>query len=101
MPIELVRAATTFAIRQGWDVNGILHEAGIPPLLLAQGRARVTEDQAIRIVRHLWRLTDDEMFGIGAHPLPRGRYRRRRCCPADRLRWHRSGRPRRWRAAGR
>jgi AraC-like DNA-binding protein len=75
MPIELVRAATAFAIRQGWDVNGILHEAGIPPLLLAEGRARVTEEQAIRIVRAMWRLTDDEMFGIGAHPLPRGSLR--------------------------
>ncbi len=75
MPIELVRAATAFAIHQGWDVNGILHEAGIPPLLLAEGRARVTEEQAIRIVRHMWRLTDDEMFGIGSHPLPRGSLR--------------------------
>jgi AraC-like DNA-binding protein len=75
MPIELVRAATAFAIRQGWDVNGILHDAGIPPLLLAEGRARITEEQAIRIIRHMWRLTDDEMFGIGAHPLPRGSLR--------------------------
>lgn len=75
MPIELVRAATAFAIRQGWDVNRILHDAGIPPLLLAEGRARITEEQAIRIIRHMWRLTDDEMFGIGAHPLPRGSLR--------------------------
>jgi AraC-like DNA-binding protein len=75
LPIELVRSATAFAIRHGWDVNGILHEAGIPPLLLAEGRARVTEEQATRIVRALWRLTDDEAFGIGTHPLPRGSFR--------------------------
>jgi AraC-like DNA-binding protein len=75
LPIELVRSATAFAIRHGWDVNGILHEAGIPPLLLAEGRARVTEEQGTRIVRALWRLTDDEAFGIGTHPLPRGSFR--------------------------
>jgi AraC-like DNA-binding protein len=75
LPIELVRSATAFAIRRGWDVNGILHEAGIPPLLLAEGRARVTEEQGTRIVRALWRLTDDEAFGIGTHPLPRGSFR--------------------------
>jgi AraC-like DNA-binding protein len=75
LPIELVRSATAFAIRHGWDVNGILHEAGIPPLLLAEGRARVTEEQATRIVRALWRLTDDEAFGMGSHPLPRGSFR--------------------------
>ena len=75
LPIELVRSATAFAIRRGWDVNGILHEAGIPPLLLAEGRARVTEEQGTRIVRALWRLTDDEAFGMGSHPLPRGSFR--------------------------
>jgi len=75
LPIELVRSATAFAIRHGWDVNGILHEAGIPPLLLTEGRARVTEEQATRIVRALWRLTDDEAFGMGSHPLPRGSFR--------------------------
>lgn len=75
LPIELVRSATAFAIRSGWDVNGILHEAGIPPLLLTEGRARVTEEQGTRIVRALWRLTDDEAFGIGSHPLPRGSFR--------------------------
>ena len=75
LPIELVRSATAFAIRHGWDVNGILHQAGIPPMLLAEGRARVTEEQGTRIVRALWRLTDDEAFGIGTHPLPRGSFR--------------------------
>lgn len=75
LPIELVRAATSFALARGWDVNGILHEAGIPPMLLAEGRARVTEAQAVTIVRTLWRLTDDEAFGMGEHPLPRGSFR--------------------------
>jgi AraC-like DNA-binding protein len=75
LPIDLVRSATQFAIRQGWDVNGLLHEAGIPPMLLAEGRARITEKQAASVVRTLWRQTDDEMFGIGTNALPRGSFR--------------------------
>lgn len=75
LPIELVRAAASFAIAQEWDVNGILHQAGIPPLLLAQGRARITESQATSIIQALWHHTDDEAFGMGAHPLPRGSFR--------------------------
>ncbi|WP_183092760.1 AraC family transcriptional regulator [Nocardioides stalactiti] len=75
LPIELVRAAVSFAIAQEWDVNAILHEAGIPPLLLAQGRSRVTEAQATSIVQALWAHTDDEALGMGTHPLPRGSFR--------------------------
>ncbi|KAA1421824.1 AraC family transcriptional regulator [Nocardioides humilatus] len=75
LPIELVRAAVSFAIAQQWDVNQILHQAGIPPLLLAQGRARITEAQATSIVQAMWHYTDDEAFGMGAHPLPRGSFR--------------------------
>lgn len=75
LPVELVRSATSFALRQGWDVDGILAEAGFAPSLLAQGRARVTEGQATRIVQWLWQQTDDEAFGMGSHPLPRGSFR--------------------------
>jgi AraC-like DNA-binding protein len=75
LPIALVQSAVSFALRQGWDVNGVLHEAGIPPMLLAEGRARITEQQAVSVVRTMWRLTDDEMFGVGPSPLPRGSFR--------------------------
>jgi AraC-like DNA-binding protein len=44
-------------------------------MLLAEGRARITEEQAVNVVRTLWRLTDDEMFGIGPSALPRGTFR--------------------------
>lgn len=74
-PIELVRAAVAFGLRAGFDVNQILESADVSPMLLADGRSRVTEDQIARVVQGLWRSTDDELFGLGATPLPRGSFR--------------------------
>lgn len=75
LPIDLLQAAVSLALRQGWDVNALLAEAGVSPLLLAEGRSRVTDEQLVRIVQALWRQTDDELFGLGHHPLPRGSFR--------------------------
>jgi AraC-like DNA-binding protein len=74
-PIELVRAAVSFGLRTGLDANQILEDAEVSPMLLAEGRSRVTEGQVTRIVQGLWRQTDDEMFGLGPLPLPRGSFR--------------------------
>lgn len=73
--MELVRATTLLAHRQGWDVEAILRDAGLAPDLVTTARGRVTEAQAVRIVRTMWDLTDDEVFGLGAHSLPRGSFR--------------------------
>lgn len=75
MPIDLVKAAVEFARRQGWDIDRMLAEVGVSPLLLGQDQARVTEDQLVRLVQRLWRETGDELLGLGAHPLPRGSFR--------------------------
>jgi AraC-like DNA-binding protein len=75
LPIDLAQAAVSFAIRRGWDVDALLGEAGVSPMLLAEGRSRMTDEQLTLLVRALWRLTDDEMFGLGSHPLPRGSFR--------------------------
>jgi AraC-like DNA-binding protein len=71
----LLVAFIEFARRYDWDVDDILRRAGISPMLLAEGRSRVTEEQFTRVVQDLWRHTDDEMFGLGSHPLPRGSFR--------------------------
>lgn len=73
--MELVQASVALALRHGWDVNAMLARIGFSPLLLTEGRARVTEDQLVRLMRELWRATDDELLGLGAHPLPRGSFR--------------------------
>ncbi|WP_051178420.1 AraC family transcriptional regulator [Nocardia concava] len=48
---------------------------GVAPALIHEERARVTVEQMTRTVQQLWRLTDDEMFGLGTHPVPRGTLR--------------------------
>lgn len=75
LPIDLVQATVSFAIRQGWDVNAILESAGVSPMLLADSRSRVTDEQLVLVVQAMWRLTDDELFGLGSKPLPRGTLR--------------------------
>ncbi|HEX4904762.1 MAG TPA: AraC family transcriptional regulator ligand-binding domain-containing protein [Acidimicrobiales bacterium] len=75
LPIDMVQAVVSVALRMGWDVNALLEEAGVSPLLMAEGRARVTEEQLVRTLRSLWDRTDDELLGLGPHPLPRGTFR--------------------------
>lgn len=75
LPVDLVQATVAFALHQGWDVNDLLAKAGFSPLLLAEGKARVTERQLVTLTRELWAQTDDELLGLGRHPLPRGSMR--------------------------
>lgn len=75
VPINVIGALAQFAEDQGWSAEEILAGAGISPMLLKSDRARVTEDQLVALVRRLWRMTDDEIFGIGRYPVPRGTFR--------------------------
>jgi len=75
LPIDILQASIAYAERRGWEVSDVVRLAGISPMLLADGRSRATEEQLISVVQHLWRHTDDELFGLGAHPLPRGSVR--------------------------
>lgn len=75
LPIELVQAAVAFARQRDWDIDRMLAEVGISRMLLTQQRSRVTEDQLVQLVQRLWRDTDDELLGLGSHPLPRGSFR--------------------------
>lgn len=75
VPIEVVTTVTHLAESRGWDVADLLQRAGISPLLLTAERARITMDQLVALVQQVWRVTDDEMFGIGRHGIPRGTFR--------------------------
>lgn len=75
VPIDFVRAAVATARRRGFDVDALLRAGGIAPDLLAQNRARITVEQVTRIVQGMWRISDDEMFGLGPAPVPRGSLR--------------------------
>jgi AraC-like DNA-binding protein len=75
VPLEWVRATMALAERRGWDVDALLDEAGIPPMLLSEQRSRITTGQVTQLVQALWRVSDDELFGLGPQPVPRGTFR--------------------------
>jgi AraC-like DNA-binding protein len=59
----------------GLDVADALREAQITEELLGQDATRVTTAQANRLIQALWEITDDELFGVGPKPVPRGTFR--------------------------
>ena len=75
VPVSYVRVAVEVGLSRGVDMNESLARAGISAALLADDRARCTPEQVTTLVRELWRLSNDEMFGLGAVPVPRGTFR--------------------------
>lgn len=75
VPIDFVRAAVASARGRGLPIDDWLRTAGISPMLIDDARARVTVDQTTALVRALWEATDDELFGRGPAPVPRGTFR--------------------------
>ncbi|OMC31219.1 hypothetical protein A5740_15405 [Mycobacterium sp. GA-1841] len=61
--------------RLNLDVETLLTEASIEPMLLDEGRSRATAAQASTLIRHVWQVTDDELLGLGLQPVPRGTFR--------------------------
>jgi AraC-like DNA-binding protein len=70
-----VLAALDLARAVGHDTTLTLQIAGISQELLDGDAARVTETQATRLIQALWDATDDELFGVGPKPVPRGTFR--------------------------
>jgi AraC-like DNA-binding protein len=60
---------------RGLDVFDALRKAQISEQMLGQDGTRVTTAQANRLIQALWEATDDELFGIGPKPVPRGTFR--------------------------
>ena len=75
VPISIVRAAVSSARKRGLPIQEWLRRAGISPVLVDGDRSRVTVEQAATLVRLLWEITDDELFGLGPAPVPRGTFR--------------------------
>ena len=75
VPAGYVAAAVRAADSQGLDASPALAAGGIPRSLLDDPRARFTAEQTADFTRALWRLFDDEMFGLGRAPVPRGTFR--------------------------
>lgn len=75
VPVQFVRAAITTATERGIDLTPVLATAGIPRALLADPRARCTPEQVSTFVQEQWRLSEDELFGLGHAPVPNGTFR--------------------------
>ena len=75
VPIQRVKAFVGLGLRRGWDIEGMMREAGVSPTLLAESRSRVTTAQISKLIQLLWAATDDELWGLGAAPVPRGTFR--------------------------
>jgi AraC-like DNA-binding protein len=75
IPVTFVRIAVEMGLSRGVDMNDALQVAGISGALLADDRARCTPEQVTALVRQLWRLSEDEFFGLGPMPVPRGTFR--------------------------
>jgi AraC-like DNA-binding protein len=74
VPILRVQAFAELAVKRGWDADELVRSAGMSPMLLGEGRSRVTPAQASAMVRRLRRSTDDEMLGLGVAPVPPGTF---------------------------
>jgi len=75
VPVTFVRAAIEAAAARGIDLASVAAAAGIPDTLLADDRGRCTPEQVTTFVRQMWRLSEDEMFGMGRGPVPHGTFR--------------------------
>ncbi len=73
-PIAVV-AELIASLGGGIDIAEELRRAGIPPALVSDDRARVTIPQAASLIRRLWRITGDEIIGLGEDPVLSGTFR--------------------------
>ncbi|MER5526438.1 AraC family transcriptional regulator [Streptomyces sp. NPDC002677] len=72
--IHHVRASLRGAERHGVDTSALLERAAIPPRLLEVPLARVSPQQFARLTKAVWQELDDELQGLGPHPLKVGTF---------------------------
>jgi AraC-like DNA-binding protein len=75
LPVRFLQAAASTAALRGVDLESAMQHVSIDPTLLGDVRGRITLDQATSLIRELWKLTGDELVGLGAGPAPRGTFR--------------------------
>lgn len=75
IPVRFLRSATSTATLRGVDLQEWMDQLGMDPALLFDDRSRITVEQAASLVRAVWKLTGDEMAGLGPGPAPSGTFR--------------------------
>lgn len=72
-PSPLAAACVALAARKGWKLPDLAEP--IRPASEAISNTRMSDTQRTALLfRQLWRLSGDEMFGLGLHPVPRGAF---------------------------
>lgn len=75
IPVRRAAVLVQFATVRGWGSDQVVQSADMPQALPTDGRTRITGDQFSRLIRQLLKCTDDELFGLGAAPVPPGSLR--------------------------
>ncbi|UNQ40607.1 AraC family transcriptional regulator [Prescottella equi] len=75
VPADFLKRALRLAETAGADLASTLEASGIDVASLDDPRSRLTPEQVTAFTQAAWQLTDDELFGIGASPVPRGTFR--------------------------
>ncbi|MBD8505847.1 AraC family transcriptional regulator ligand-binding domain-containing protein [Hoyosella sp. G463] len=75
IPTEYVRRTVHAADTRGIDLRPALDAARIPRGVLEASGPAVKPSEASAFTRAVWALTNDELGGLGAAPVPRGTFR--------------------------
>lgn len=75
IPASFAVAAATMASERDVDLPKLLVEAGLSPISTRPHDLRLSEQQAVRLAAAVRRATNDELFGLGPAPVPRGTLR--------------------------
>lgn len=74
VPTHLLQRLLRVVERRGYDAAPLMRSVGISEGVANNPRARITLDQLSDLTRALWKLTDDELFGVGP-AVPLGSFR--------------------------
>lgn len=72
--IHFVRSTLAVAKENGVSATQLLQESRISPELLRLDTSRVTAVQARDLMQALWRISGDELLGLGPQQVPRGTF---------------------------
>lgn len=75
IPAAFVQRYLMFSPDTDVDMSSALRAAGIDAITLSDPRARLTPAQMTSFIQASWQITDDELFGLGRAPVPRGTFR--------------------------
>jgi AraC-like DNA-binding protein len=59
-------------INRGWDLDALLNSAGINPAQFQTPNSKLSREQAVRLIKAVWKTTNDEFMGLTENPCKLG-----------------------------